>query len=134
MPVDVHGMCIVGTIAKENSVFGSWPKHEFVLVRKLLAVDGPVVESMDAPRDFLEDHVNGFGRRRRRRGPAENRVIPNAVGGPQKLRLALLVLVLDDDAQAGIAISIGCGAQSPDAGPVHIHETIDSLPRSHENN
>src|SRR2546427_3956383 len=131
MPMDVQGMVIVSAVTKEDAIFRARTKHKFVLVRKFLAVDGPVVEAMHAAGDLLEDHVDRLWRRRRRRGAAENGVVPGAIRGPQKLRLPFLVFVLDDDAQARIAIGIGGRTERPDARPVYIHETNHAPPGSH---
>ncbi len=73
MPMDVHGMRVVGPVAKENAIFRARAKHKFVLVRIFLAVDGPVVESFHASGDLLDNHVDRFGRRILRLVTAENR-------------------------------------------------------------
>ena len=87
---------------------------------------------MYAAGDLFEDHVDRLRWRSRRCLAAKSRVVPFPIGRTQKLRLPFLVLILDDDAQPRIAIGIGNCTQCPHTGPVHVHETIDTFARPHE--
>src|SRR4029077_6963401 len=124
-------MVVIRAISKEDAIFRTWPKHKFVLVRKFLAVDGPVVEPVHSPGDLLENHVDHFRGCGWRSGAAKNRVVPDPIRWPQELRLPFLIFVLNDDAQARVAIGISSRTKSPYARPVHIHEAIHALARTH---
>ena len=60
MPVDVQRMVVIRAISKEDAIFRARPKHEFVFVRKFLAVNGPVVEAVHSAGDLFENHVDHF--------------------------------------------------------------------------
>ena len=65
MPVQVHGVGVVGAIAHHEPVTRALLQHELALMWIGLAIDKPGVEFAGASGDLLEDHLDGLLRRRR---------------------------------------------------------------------
>src|SRR6266851_1023376 len=111
-------MRIVGSIAEDEAVARALLEHELLIVRIRLAIDGEAVELADAPRHFLEHHVDGL-KRRIRRGLharlAEDGVIPGWLCRRDPLGLSPLVRVFDDDTQPAVADIVFWRAHDPDA-------------------
>src|ERR1700679_815377 len=94
-----------------------------------LAVDGPHVEGARATGNFREGHVDKLlrGLARGRSCSAEEGVVPENTRLRAPLRLAMLIGVLDDDSEAGVACGIVGRSQNPDTGAVHLDIRVYSL-------
>src|ERR1700737_3844506 len=105
-------------MAEDEAIARALLKHELLIVRIRLAVDGEAVELALAARDFFKDHVDCLKRRIGRRlnaGLAEDGVVPRRVPRGDPLRLPPLVRVFDDDAKPAVADVVFRGAHDPDA-------------------
>src|SRR6266700_3655922 len=60
MPVQVHGVGVVGAVAHHESVARALLQHELLLMWVGLAVDQPGVELSVSAGDLLEDHFDGL--------------------------------------------------------------------------
>ena len=132
--MQMHGMGIVGAVAVDETVPCSLLKDELLVVRVRFAVYEPGVELARPSGNLLEDHFDGVigGASRSGVGIGEHEVIPAKAGGLDPLRLAVLVRVLDDDTQTGVAMGIFDRAEDPNAGVVHLHDGVDALGGSYK--
>src|ERR1700750_93056 len=114
MPVQMHGMGVVGAIAHDETVSGALLQLELALMRIGLAIDQPGVEFSEPTGNLLEDHLNCLlGRWRTGGGSPKDRVVPRSLGRVNPLRLTVLAGVLHDDTQTGFAHRLLCRTQNP---------------------
>ena len=133
--VEVEGVGVVGAVAEDEAVACAWFEDELIRVRVGFAVDEPGVEFAGASGEFFEGHVDGLVGGTcglSDSGGAEECVVPRVFGGGDPLGLAVLVLVLDDEAEAGAADLFVGGSEDPDAGVVHLDDGVDALAGAEE--
>src|ERR1700729_1824260 len=97
---------VICAVTKDQTVTSSLLQDELPLVRLGFSVDQPGVELTGAAGNLLENHLDGLiGCYRVIADFAKNGVIP---GGSRRhpLRLPMLVFVLYDDTQTGVANSL----------------------------
>jgi len=123
---------IVGAVAHEEAVAGALFEDELALVGVGFAVDVEGVELAGAAGNLFENHLDGLIRWNRVLADfAEEGVIP--LGARHyPLRLPVLVLVLHDHAQSGVANSLFGRTQDPDPGLIHFNDGIHALSRAEQ--
>ncbi len=124
-------MGIVGAVAEDQPIARPCLQHEFLLVRIGLAVDRGQVELAGAAREFFRTPCSmvcsgaaGAPLRPHGRRACNPRRLP---GCGTHCGCAMLVGVLDHDAEAGLADGVIGRAQDPDAGLVHFDVGVDAL-------
>ena len=127
-------MGIVGAVMERQAVARALLEQKFLVVRIGLAVDREGVEFARAARHFFKQHVQLLRGRGGRPRLAEDGVVPTGFRRRRPLRRAVLIGVLDDDAQAAFAHRILRRAHDPDAGLIHFHPSIDPLARTQYQN
>src|SRR5579872_836977 len=101
MTMQVQRVGVVGAVVEGQAVTGALLDGKLLLVRVGLAVHGEHVEAACSAWHLFKHHVELFGWRGLRRWRfAEDRIVPTGLGRRRPLRSAVLVGVLDDNAEA----------------------------------
>lgn len=131
MPVEVHGMDVVGGVAHVETVSFSFFEMEHRRhVRHVEgdAVDGPTVESAVGGIVFGEKHVDDFVGLGCGLGVvAEDAVVPDIGLWRDPLGFAFVPPIFDYDAHAVAAVVVGEVAHGPYAGVLHFHDGADAF-------
>src|ERR1700742_552639 len=104
--MEMERVCVVRAVTKDQTVTSSLLQDELSLVRIGFSIDQPGVELARAAGNLLEDHLDGLvGGNRVVADLAKKGVVP---GGSRRhpLWLPVLVLVLHDHTQTGVANSL----------------------------